>query len=186
MQCANPPLGAGSAGQWVLPRCRTFCDVRGDIHHPVLAISPPFAAPHPQQGCGGGGGGGAGGTQGVAWWTETPTGKPPVPHPRTNWWRGFDASQSFYRPAGGLDSGVPLGIGLPPLGGKGVGEAAALRAQVGVHPPVGIYFWGGVYGNGQEASHEGAVEGLTIIKPLGRAAPATSSTNDVALPVYEP
>ena len=38
---------------------------------------------------------------------------------------------------------------------------------------------GGVYDPGQEASYEGAVEGLTItypIKPLGRAAPATSST----------
>ena len=37
----------------------------------------------------------------------------------------------------------------------------------------------GVYEPGQEASYEGAVEGLTItrpIKPLGRAAPATSST----------
>ena len=38
---------------------------------------------------------------------------------------------------------------------------------------------GGVYDPGQEASYEGTVEGLTItrpIKPLGRAAPATSST----------
>ena len=38
---------------------------------------------------------------------------------------------------------------------------------------------GGVYDLGQEASYEGAVEGLTItrpIKPLGQAASATSST----------
>ena len=38
---------------------------------------------------------------------------------------------------------------------------------------------GGVYDPRQEASHERAVEGLTItrpIKPLGRAAPTTSST----------
>ena len=38
---------------------------------------------------------------------------------------------------------------------------------------------GGVYDPKQEASHEGAVEGLTItrpIKPLARAAPAASST----------
>ena len=38
---------------------------------------------------------------------------------------------------------------------------------------------GGVYDPGQEASYEGAVEGLTItrpIKPLARAAPAISST----------
>ena len=39
--------------------------------------------------------------------------------------------------------------------------------------------FGGLYNPGQEASYEGAVEGLTItrpIKPLGRAAPATGST----------
>ena len=39
--------------------------------------------------------------------------------------------------------------------------------------------WGGVYDLGQDASYEGAVEGLTItrpIKPLARAALATSST----------
>ena len=43
---------------------------------------------------------------------------------------------------------------------------------------MGSHF-GGPYERGQEASYEGAVEGLTItrpIKPLGRAAPATSST----------
>ena len=60
-----------------------------------------------------------------------------------------------------------------------MGEAVALRAQVGVHPPVGIHFGGGVYDRGHEAWYEGAVEGLTIthpIKPLARAAPATSST----------
>ena len=37
----------------------------------------------------------------------------------------------------------------------------------------------GLYDPGHEASYEGAVEGLTItrpIKPLGRASPATSST----------
>ena len=39
--------------------------------------------------------------------------------------------------------------------------------------------FGGVYDPGQQASYEGAVEGLTItcpIKPLGRSALATSST----------
>ena len=63
-----------------------------------------------------------------------------------------------------------------------MGEAGALRAQVRVHPPMGIDFaggGGGVHDSGQEALYEGAMEGLTItrpIKPLGRAAPATSST----------
>ena len=44
---------------------------------------------------------------------------------------------------------------------------------------MGIHWGGGVYDPGQEASYEGTVGGLTItrpIKPLGRAAPATSST----------
>ena len=60
-----------------------------------------------------------------------------------------------------------------------MGEAAALWAQVGVHPPVGIHLGGGVYDPGQEASYEGGVEDLTItrpIKPLARAASATSCT----------
>ena len=48
-------------------------------------------------------------------------------------------------------------------------------ARINHHPFLG----GGVYDPRQEASYEGAVECLTItlpIKPLGRAAPATSST----------
>ena len=112
------------------------------MHHPALGISPPFAAPHPQQGCGGGGGGLAAHKGGLD--METPTEKTPVSHSRINWCRGFDASQIFYGPAGGLDARVPLGTVLPPLGGKGVGEGVALRAQFGVHPPVGIHFGGGV------------------------------------------
>ena len=83
---------------------------------------------------------------------EAPAGKAPLPHPCTNWGWGFDAGQSFYGPAGGFDAGLALGAVLPPLGGKGVGEAATLRAQVGVHPLVGIHFFGGVYDPGQEAS----------------------------------
>ena len=42
-----------------------------------------------------------------------------------------------------------------------------------------IWGGGGVYDPGQQASYKGAVEGLTItrpIKPFGQAAPATSST----------
>ena len=41
------------------------------------------------------------------------------------------------------------------------------------------FFWGGGCMTREQASYEGAVEGLTItrpIKPLARAAPATSST----------
>ena len=75
---------------------------------------------------------------------ETPAGKTPIPHPQTHWCRGFDASESFCGPTGGLDAGVPLGTVLPPLGGKGVAEAAAIRAQVGVRSPMEIHFGGGV------------------------------------------
>ena len=61
-----------------------------------------------------------------------------------------------------------------------MGEDAALRTQVGVHPPMGIHFSGGCVPRGRRPRiYEGAVEGLTItrpIKPLGRAAPATSTT----------
>ena len=156
------------------PPMPPFFQPRGDLHHPALGISPLFAAPHPQQG-GGGGLAVHGGGMGM----EDHAGKAPVPHPRTSGGLRFDAVQSFYGAAGGLDAGLPLGAIVPPLRGKGVGENAALRAQVGVHPPVGIYFGGGVYDSGQEALYEGASEGLTItrpIKPLGRAAPATSNT----------
>ena len=48
---------------------------------------------------------------------------------------------------------------------------------------------GGVYDPGQEASYEGAVEGLAItrpIKPFGRAAPATSSTTAPPAPPRAP
>ena len=110
---------------------------------------------------------------------EAQAGKASAPHPRTNWGWGFDAVQSFFGAAWGLDAGLPLGAVVPPLGGNGVGEAAALRAQFRVHPQVGINFGGGGYDPWQEALYEGAVEGLTItrpIKPLCRAARATSST----------
>ena len=57
-----------------------------------------------------------------------------------------------------------------------------------------IPYWesllGELYDREQEASYEGAVEGLTIscpIKPLARAAPATSSTTDpTAAPLGAP
>ena len=91
---------------------------------------------------------------------------------------GGTCDAKILRAAGGLDAGVPLGTVLPPLGGKGVGEAAALRAQVGCIPQWES-IWGGGYDRGQEASYEGTVEGPAItrpIKPLGQAAPATTST----------
>ena len=52
----------------------------------------------------GAGGGGGAATQGGGMDVETPVGKTPVPHPRTKGCRVFDASQSFYGPAGGLDA----------------------------------------------------------------------------------
>ena len=49
--------------------------------------------------------------------------------------------------------------------------------------------WGGGGDPGQEASYKGAVEGLTItrpIKPLGRADPATSTTGPTGAPPGAP
>ena len=92
-----------------------------------------------------GGGGGAGGTGGGGGMgMEAPGKKAPIPHPRTTWGRGFDAGQSFFGPGGALDAELPLGDVARRLGGTGVGEAVALRAQDGVHPPVQIHFGGGV------------------------------------------
>ena len=62
-------------------------------------------------------------------------------------------------------------------------ERRWLKLQRSKHKLKCIPQWGsnlgGVYDAGQESSYEGPVEGLTItrpIKPLGRAAPATSCT----------
>ena len=57
---------------------------------------------------------------------------------------GICRGPKFFWAGGALDAELPLGDVAPPLGGTGVGEAVALRAQVGVHPPVQIYFGGGV------------------------------------------
>ena len=61
------------------------------------------------------------------------------------------------------------------MGGKGLQRSGRKLECI----PQWESTFGGVYDPGQEASYEGAVEGLTItrpIKPLGRAAPATGST----------
>ena len=88
-QCANPPLVVGSARQWSFPpRCLPFFGARRGIHHPPLVVSPPFAAPHPQQGCRGWGWQHTGGCMGM----ETAARKTPLPHPQTNWCRGLDIS----------------------------------------------------------------------------------------------
>ena len=116
---------------------------------------------------------------GGAWAWKPLAGKPLSPIPERIGVGDLTQAKVFSGPGGSLDAELPLGAVVPPLGGTGVGEAAALRAQVGVHPPLGIHFGGGVYDLGQEASYEGAVEGLTItrpIKPLAQASPATSST----------
>ena len=58
-------------------------------------------------------------------------------------------------------------------------EAVALRAQVGVHPPVGIHLGGGGCMTRGRRHRTRGPWSLTItrpIKPLARAAPATSST----------
>ena len=42
-QCSNPPLGVGSTGQWVLPRCPPFFAATSGVRHRALGISPCFA-----------------------------------------------------------------------------------------------------------------------------------------------
>ena len=96
--------------------------------------------------------------------------KAPVPHPRTNWGWGFDVGQSFYGPAGGIDAGLPWGAVPPPLEANGLGEAAALRAQVGVHPPVGIYFGEGCMTPGRRPRTRG----------LSRASPSPAPSSPLA------
>ena len=46
-----------------------------------------------------------------------------------------------------------------------MGEAAALRAQVGVHPLVRIHFGGEVYDPGQEASYKGPLRASASAAP---------------------
>ena len=102
--------------------------------------------------------GGAWRHEGGAWTWKPEPGKPLSTIPEPMGAVDLTQAKAFYGPARCLDAGVPLRTLLPPLGGKAVGEAAALEAQIGVPP---------------------AVEGRTItrpIKPLGQAAPATSST----------
>ena len=77
---------------------------------------------------------------------EAPSGKAPAPPPPEPIGAGdLTQAKSFSGPGGGaLDAELPLGAGVLPLGGKGVGEAAALQAQVALHPLVRSHFGGGV------------------------------------------
>ena len=68
---------------------------------------------------------------------EAPSGKAPVPRPGTNWGGGLAAGQSFFGAGGALDADLPLGALLfLHWEERGVGEAAAHQAQVGVHHAV--------------------------------------------------
>ena len=82
----------------------------------------------------------------------------------------YPALGSFFGTAGGLDAGLPLGAGLVKL------QRSGRKVEC---IPQWEFTLGVVYDPRHQASYEEAVEGLTItrpIKPLGRAAPATSST----------
>ena len=70
------------------PDAPLFFVARRGVYHPALGISPSFAAPEPEQGCGGGGGLAVhkGGMD-----MEILARKTPIPHPRTNSCRGLDA-----------------------------------------------------------------------------------------------
>ena len=173
-QYADPPLDAGSTGKWVLRRWPPFLEPRGDLHHPAVGISPPSAAPHPQQVCAGGGGlaahmGGMG--------MEARAGKAPIPHPRTNWGWGFHAGQNSYGPA--LMRGSHSELCFLHWEERGWVKLQRSGRKSECIPQWECIFLGGGCDPGQEALYQGAVEGLTItrfIKPLARSAPATSST----------
>ena len=75
-QCTAPPLGAGSAGQWVLPRCPTFSSP--EVTFITLRRAFRRLLRHRIRNKGARGGLAAhGGGMGM----ETPAGKAPVPHP---------------------------------------------------------------------------------------------------------
>ena len=172
----DPPLGARSAGQWVLPRCTSFFEPRGDLHHPALAISLPFAARHPQQGCGWGGGGWRC-TSGAWAWKPLP-GKPLSPIPEPVGAGDLTQAKVFTGPRGALMRGLHWELCFPNWEERGWVKLQRSGRKLECIPQWESIL-GGVYDPVQEASYEGALEGLTItrpIKPLGRAAPATSST----------
>ena len=107
-----------------------------------------------------------------------PGGKAPVPRPGTNGGGGFDAGQSFFGAGGALDAQLPLGALFLHLEERGWAKLQRTGRKLECIPQWESIL-GGSYDPGQEASYEGAVEGLTITrpaKPLARAASATSST----------
>ena len=121
-----------------------------------------------------GGTGGGGGGMGV----EAPGGKARVPRPGTNWGGGFDTGQSFSAPGGRLMQSSHWELLFLHWEERRWVKLVRTGRKLECIP-----HWesilGGVYDPGQEASYEGAVEGLAITrpaKPLARAAPATSST----------
>ena len=102
--------------------------------------------------------------------------KTPVPHPRTNWGWGFDAGEIFSGPWGALMRSSGWELLFLKCEERGWVKRSKRKLEC---IPQWETILGGVYDPGQEASYEGAVEGLTItrpIMPLGHAAPATSST----------
>ena len=99
-QRADPPPGARSARQWVLPRYLPLLEPLGDLRHPTLRILPPVAAPHPQQGSGGG----VRYTGGAWAWKPRP-GKPLSRSPEPIGAGDLTQSKVFFGAAGGLEAG---------------------------------------------------------------------------------
>ena len=115
---------------------------------------------------------------GGAWaWKPLP-GKPLSPIPEPIGARDLTQAKVFTGPRGALMRGFHWELSFLHWEERGWVKLQHPRRKLECIPE-----WestlGGVYDPGQEASYGGAVEGLTIrrpIKPLGRAAPATSST----------
>ena len=154
------------------PLMPPFCEPRGSLHHPALGILPPFTAPHPQHWSGGGGG--SRHTCGAWAWKPLPR-NPRSPIPGDG---DLTQAKIFSSPRGALMLGSHWELCF--LDWE---ERERVKLQRFGRKFECIPYWesslGGMYDPGREASYEGDVEGLTItrpIKPLGRAALATSST----------
>ena len=173
-------MGARSAGQWVLPRCSPFLEPEAYI---TLRWAFRRLLWHCIRNKGEGGGGWR--YTGGAWAWKTLPSKPLSPIPEPIGAGDLTQSKVFMGPRDALTRGSHWELLFFHWEERGLVTLQRSGRKLECIPQWESIL-GGVYDPGQEASYEGAVEGLTItrpIKPLGRAAPATSS---ITAPVGAP
>ena len=161
------PWVRGALGSGYSPDAPPF------FERPALGILPPFAAPHQQQGCWG-----AWQYTGGAWaWKPLP-GKPLSPIPEPIGAGDLTQAKVFPGPGEALMRGSHCKRCFLHWEESAWVKVPRSRRKLECIPQWESILWG-VYEPRRQASYEGAVEGLTITRPikhLGRAAPATSST----------